>query len=59
VPLAFDVRFRASGSLLHAGIASELFHQPVEVFLILVLYALFKPVSKPLARQMDRAGLGA
>jgi len=50
-------RIRASGSLLHAAIASELFHQTVEVFLILVLYGLFKAVSKTLARQMAVLGL--
>ena len=33
---------RASGLLLHLGIASELFHQTIEVFLVLVLYVLFK-----------------
>jgi hypothetical protein len=48
---------RAAGSLLHLGIASELVHQTIEVFLVLVLYGLFKPVSKPLARQMVVLGL--
>jgi hypothetical protein len=47
---------RVSGSLLHAGIASELFHQTIEVFLILVLYGLFKAVHQPLARQMAVLG---
>lgn len=47
---------RASSLLLHVGIASELFHQAIEVFLVLVLYALFKPVNKPLARQMAILG---
>ena len=48
---------RASESLLRMGIASELFHQAVEVFLVLVLYGLFKPVSKSLARQLAILGL--
>src|SRR4051812_5294333 len=48
---------RASGGLLRLGMASELFHQAIEVFLVLVLYALFKPVHKPLARQMVVLGL--
>ena len=47
---------RASGLLLHLGIASELFHQTIEVFLVLVLYVLFKPVNTPLARQMAILG---
>ena len=48
---------RAFESLLRMGIASELFHQAVEVFLVLVLYGLFKPVSKSLARQLAILGL--
>ena len=48
---------RASGSLLRLGIASELFHQTIEVFLVLVLYGLFKATNKPLARQMAVLGL--
>ncbi len=51
------VRIRASTSLLRLGIASELFYQTIEVFLVLVLYSLFKPVNKPLARQMAVLGL--
>ena len=34
-----------------------MFHQTVEVFLILVLCRLFTPVSQPLARQMAVLGL--
>jgi hypothetical protein len=48
---------RASESLLRMGIASELFHQTIEVFLVLVLYGLFKGVNKPLARQLAILGL--
>jgi hypothetical protein len=33
---------RASESLLRMGMASELLHQTIEVFLVLVLYGLFK-----------------
>jgi hypothetical protein len=48
---------RASESLLRTGIASELFHQTIEVFLVLVLYGLFKPVNKSFARQLAILGL--
>jgi hypothetical protein len=48
---------RASESLLRIGIASELFHQTIEVFLVLVLYGLFKAVNKSLARQLAILGL--
>jgi hypothetical protein len=48
---------RASESLLRMGMASELFHQTIEVFLVLVLYGLFKPVNKSLARQLAILGL--
>jgi hypothetical protein len=48
---------RASESLLRMGIASELFHQAIEVFLVLVLYGLFKGVNKSLARQLAILGL--
>jgi hypothetical protein len=37
---------RASESLLRIGIASELFHQAIAVFLVLALYRLFKPVNE-------------
>src|SRR6266568_3304814 len=37
---------RASESLLRIGIASELFHQIVCIFLVLALYRLFKAVSE-------------
>jgi hypothetical protein len=49
-------RLLASAPLVHWGIASELLYQSVEVFLVLVLYALFEPVNKTLARQMAVLG---
>jgi hypothetical protein len=39
-------RIRASASLLRIGIASELFHQVIGIFLVLALYRLFKAVNK-------------
>lgn len=48
---------RGAETLLRWGIASELFHQAVEVFLVLALYRLFLPVSQHLARQMAWLGL--
>ena len=45
-------RLRASESLLRIGIASELFHQVVVIFLVLALYRLFKAVNESHARQM-------
>jgi uncharacterized protein DUF4386 len=49
-------RIRASESLFRIGIASELFHQAVAVFLVLALYRLFKPVSEGLARHLVALG---
>jgi hypothetical protein len=43
---------RASEWLLRAGIATELFHQIVQIFLVLALYRLFEGVDKALARQL-------
>lgn len=43
---------RASEGLLRLGIASELVHQIVGIFLVLALYRLFRPVSEALARQV-------
>lgn len=43
---------RASEGLLRLGIASELIHQALAVFLVLVLYRLFKPVNETHAKQM-------
>jgi hypothetical protein len=45
-------QIRASEWLLRAGIASELFHQVVGIFLVLALYRLFKSVSETLAVQV-------
>lgn len=45
-------RIRASEWLLRAGIATELFHQIVQIFLVLALYRLFKGVNETLARQL-------
>ena len=42
----------AHDTLLRMGMLSELFHQALEVFMVLVLYKLFKPVHLTLARQM-------
>ena len=44
-------------TLLRLGMASELFHQAIEVFMVLVLYNLFKPVNRTLAQQMLVLGL--
>ena len=43
---------RASEWLLRLGIASELIHQAIAVFLVLALYRLFKTVDEALARQV-------
>ncbi len=43
---------RASEWLLRIGIASELIHQIIAVFLVLALYRLFKAVNETYARQM-------
>lgn len=43
---------RASEGLLRIGIASELFHQVIAVFLVLALYRLFKAVNETHARQL-------
>lgn len=43
---------RASEGLFRLGIASELIHQAIGLFLVLALYRLFKPVNETLARQM-------
>lgn len=40
----------ASEWLLRLGIGSELIHQVVQVFLVLALYQLFKPVNETLAK---------
>ncbi len=43
---------RASEGLMRLGIASELVHQLIAVFLLLELYKLFKPVDAGLSRQL-------
>ena len=43
---------RASEWLLRVGMATELIHQVIVVFLVLALYRLFKPVNETLARQV-------
>jgi len=45
-------KVRASLWLLRLGIASDLVHQVLGIFLVLQLYRLFKPVSELLAQQM-------
>jgi hypothetical protein len=45
-------RIRANESLLRLGIATELFHQVLAVFLVLALYRLFKAVHETHARQL-------
>ncbi len=50
-------RIAANPDVLHLGIATELVHQTIEVFMVLVLYQLFKPVHRMLARQMLVLGL--
>jgi hypothetical protein len=45
-------RIRASEGLLRLGIASELVHQVIVIFLVLALYRLFRAVSEGLARQV-------
>src|SRR3954465_14259058 len=47
---------RVSADLLRAGIASELFHQAVEVWLVLALFRLFEHVDRHLARSMAILG---
>jgi hypothetical protein len=43
---------RGSEWLLRVGIASELIHQVIVVFLVLALYRLFRAVNETLAKQM-------
>lgn len=50
-------RIRGAETLLRMGMASEFFHQAVEVFLVMALYQLFQPVNQRLARQMVWLGL--
>jgi hypothetical protein len=50
-------RIAANPGVLHLGMATEVLHQAIEVFMVLVLYQLFKPVHRMLARQMLVLGL--
>ena len=50
-------RIAASPGVLHLGMATEVLHQAIEVFMVLVLYQLFRPVHRMLARQMLVLGL--
>jgi len=43
---------RASEWLLRTGIASELIHQVIGIFLVLALYRLFEAINKTYARQL-------
>jgi hypothetical protein len=45
-------RIRESELLFRIGIASELFHQTIAIFLVLALYRLFRPVDDARARQL-------
>ena len=45
-------RIRGAEWLLRAGIATELFHQIVQIFLVLALHRLFEGVDRALARQL-------
>ena len=56
-PAATAALVAGHGTLLRLGMASELFHQAVEVFMVLVLYNLFKPVNRTLAQQMLVLGM--
>jgi hypothetical protein len=56
-PAATAALVAGHDTLLRMGMASELFHQAVEVFMVLVLYNLFKPVNRTLAQQMLVLGL--
>jgi len=50
-------RLRASEWVLRLGIASELSHQIIGIFLVLALYRLFKPVDEYQARLLVILGL--
>jgi hypothetical protein len=49
-------RLRTSAWIVRLGIASELAHQAIAVFLVLALYRLFKPVDASLSRQLVALG---
>ncbi|CAN5373874.1 DUF4386 domain-containing protein [soil metagenome] len=46
------MHLRSSTGLVRLGIASELLHQVIAVFLVLALYRLLKPVDERLSRQL-------
>jgi len=50
-------RLAAHADMLRLGMATEVMHQAIEVWLVLVLYQLFRPVQRMLARQMLVLGL--
>ena len=50
-------RIAAHPGLLRLGIGTELFHQALEVWMVLVLFKLFRPVGAQLSRQMLVLGL--
>ncbi len=53
---ATAVAVRGAEWLLRTGIACDLLHQTLEVFLVVELYRLFAPVSRRLAQQMAALG---
>jgi len=53
---ATAANLRASEGLLRLGIASELVHQAIAVYLALALYRLFKPVHESQARHLVALG---
>jgi hypothetical protein len=54
---ATAANIRASADWLRAGIASELLHQAVEIWLTLAIFRLFTPINRNLARQVVLLGL--
>jgi hypothetical protein len=48
---------RETPDLLRAGVGSELFHQALEVWLVIALFRLFAPIDRNLARQLAILGL--
>ena len=49
---ATAAHLRASEGLVRAGMASELIHQTIVIFLVLALYRLFRGIDEMLARQL-------
>jgi hypothetical protein len=47
---------RAQEGLFRLGMASEVVHQALAVFMVLALYRLFEPVSRPLAQHLVALG---